>query len=62
MTPMNDTTDKAWHEGWQAGYRHALDDIRYDLLTLEADTGAPVPLAIYEAINNYIKQLEETTK
>lgn len=59
-TPMNNTTDKAWHEGWRAGYTHALDDIRQDLLALEADTGAPVPLAIYETINNYIKKLDET--
>ena len=30
--------DKVYLEGWHDGYKHAIDDIRQELLTLEADT------------------------
>lgn len=48
MAPMNETTDKAYYEGWHDGYKHAIDDIRQELLTLEADTKAPVSIEIYD--------------
>ena len=51
MTPMNKTTDKAYHEGWNDGYQHAIEDIRQELLTLEADMKAPVSIEIYEILN-----------
>ena len=51
MTPMNETTDKAYYEGWQDGYKHAIEDIRQELLTLEADTKAPVSIEIHEILN-----------
>lgn len=51
MTPMNETTDKAYYEGWHGGYMHAIEDIRQELLTLEADTKAPVSIEIYEILN-----------
>lgn len=57
MTPMNEYTDKAYYEGWQDGYKHAIEDIRQELLTLEADTKAPVSLEIYEILN-HIKHKE----
>ena len=51
MTPMNGTTAKAYYEGWHDGYKHAIDDMRQELLTLEADTKAPVSIEIYEILN-----------
>ena len=43
--------DKVYYEGWQDGYKHAIDDIRQELLTLEANTKAPVSIEIYEILN-----------
>lgn len=51
MAPMNETTDKAYYEGWHDGYKHAIEDIRQELLTLEADTETYVSLEIYETLN-----------
>lgn len=28
--------DKVYYEGWHDGYKHAIDDMRQELLTLEA--------------------------
>lgn len=58
MAPMNETTDKAYFEGWYDGYRHAIDDIRQELLTLEADTETYVSLEIYELLNNIKRRAE----
>lgn len=44
--------DKAYYEGWHDGYKHAIDDIRQELLTLEADTKSPVGIEIYEILNH----------
>ena len=52
--------DKAYCEGWHDGYKHAIDDIRQELLTLEADTKAPVSIEIYEILNFMKTKLEET--
>lgn len=52
--------DKAYYEGWHDGYKHAIDDIRQELLTLEADTKAPVSVEIYEILNYMKAKLEET--
>lgn len=52
MTPMNETTDKAYYDGWHDGYKHAIEDIRQELLTLEADAKAPVSLEIYKTLNH----------
>ena len=52
--------DKAYYEGWHDGYKHAIDDIRQELLTLEADTKAPVSIEIYEILNHMKAKLEET--
>lgn len=60
MAPMNEATDKAYYEGWHDGYNHAIDDIRQELLTLEADTKAPVSVEIYEILNHMKTKLEET--
>ena len=59
MAPMNETTDKAYYEGWQDGYKHAIEDIRQELLTLEADTEAYVSLEVYEILNYMKRKLEE---
>ena len=59
MTPMNETTDKAYFEGWSDGYKHAIEDIRQELLTLEADTNTPVGDMIYEILNDMKRKLEE---
>lgn len=58
MAPMNETTDKAYFEGWSDGYKHAIEDVRQELLTLEADTKAPVSIEIYEILN-YLKNKAE---
>ncbi len=52
MAPMNETTDKAYYEGWHDGYKHAIDDIRQELLTLEQDTKTPVSIEIYKILNS----------
>ena len=52
--------DKAYYEGWHDGYKHAIDDIRQELLTLEADAKAPVSVEIYEILNYMKAKLEET--
>lgn len=59
MTPMNETTDKAYYEGWHDGYKHAIDDMRQELLTLETDTKAPVSIEIYKILNFMKTELEE---
>jgi len=51
--------DKAYYEGWHDGYKHAIDDIRQELLTLEADTETYVSLEIYETLNHMKTKLEE---
>ena len=43
--------DKAYYDGWHDGYKHAIEDIRQELLTLEADTETYVSLEIYETLN-----------
>lgn len=52
--------DKAYYEGWHDGYKHAIDDIRQEILTLEADAKAPVSIEIYEILNYMKTKLEET--
>ena len=59
MAPMNETTDKAYYEGWHDGYMHAIEDLRQELLTLEADTETYVSLEIYETLNHMKTKLEE---
>lgn len=51
--------DKGHAEGYGAGYSQALDDIREELLTLEADTASPIPLEVYKALNRLSGQAEE---
>lgn len=48
--------DKVYYEGWHDGYKHAIDDIRQELLTLEADTETYVSLEIYETLNRMKKE------
>ena len=45
-----DITRIKYHEKYD-GYKHAIDDMRQELLTLEADTKAPVSIEIYEILN-----------
>lgn len=52
--------DKAYYEGWHDGYKHAIDDIRQEILTLKADTKAPISIEIYEILNYMKAKLEET--
>lgn len=59
MAPMNETTDKAYYEGWHDGYKHAIEDMRQELLTLEADTNTPLGLEVYEILNYMKAKLEE---
>lgn len=51
--------DKAYYEGWHDGYNHAIEDIRQELLTLKADTKAPISIEIYETLNHMKTKLEE---
>lgn len=51
--------DKVYYEGWHDGYKHAIDDMRQELLTLEADTKAPVSIEIYEILNFMKSKTEE---
>ena len=60
MAPMNETTDKAYYEGYFDGYKRAIDDLRQELLTLEADTETYVSLEVYETLNSMKRKLEET--
>lgn len=53
--------DKAYYEGWHDGYKHAIDDMRQELLTLEADTETYVSLEIYEILN-FMKRRAENDK
>lgn len=53
--------DKVYYEGWQDGYKHAIDDIRQELLTLEADTNSPVAIEEYKILN-FLKQKLERDK
>lgn len=50
--------DKAYYEGWHDGYKHAIDDMRQELLTLEADTETYVSLEIYETLNHMKRRTE----
>lgn len=50
--------DKVYYKGWHDGYKHAIDDIRQELLTLEADTKAPVSIEIYEILNFMKRRIE----
>lgn len=50
--------DKVYFEGWNDGYKHAIDDIRQELLTLEADTKAPVSIEIYEILNYMTRRIK----
>ena len=52
--------DKVYYEGWHDGYKHAIDDIRQELLTLETDTKARVSIEAYQILNNMKAKLEET--
>lgn len=50
--------DKVYYDGWHDGYKHAIEDIRQELLTLEADTKAPVSIEIYETLNHMKRSAE----
>ena len=50
--------DKVYYEGWHDGYKHAIEDIRQELLTLKADTKAPVSIEIYEILNHMKRRIE----
>ena len=50
--------DKIYFEGWHDGYVHALDDVRQELLTLEADTNSPVAIEEYKILNFLKRKLE----
>ena len=51
--------DKLYFEGWHDGYKHAIDDIRQELLTLEADMNAPICIGVYEILNDLKRKTEE---
>lgn len=53
--------DKAYYEGWHDGYKHAIDDMRQELLTLEADANSPVAIEEYKILN-FLKQKLERDK
>lgn len=56
--------DKAYYEGWHDGYKHAIEDMRQELLTLEADKKALVEIEalvnieIYEILNRMKRRTE----
>lgn len=54
--------DKVYYEGWHDGYKHAIDDIRQELLAIEAGVKAHVSIdstEIYEMLNHMKAELEE---
>lgn len=59
MAPMNEITDKAYFEGWHDGYKHAIDDMRQELLTLDKETETYVSIEIYETLNRMKKEAEK---
>ena len=50
--------DKVYYEGYFDGYKRAIEDLRHELLTLEADKKAPVSIEIYEILN-FMKRKSE---
>lgn len=58
MTPMNETTDKAYYEGWHDGYMYAIEDVRQELLTLDKETETYVSIEIYETLNRMKRRTE----
>lgn len=52
---MYDNTKRmAYSEGWHDGYKHAIDDIRQEFLTIEAGMKAHISIdstEIYEMLN-----------
>lgn len=51
--------DRVYFEGWHDGYKHAIDDIREELLTLDKETETYVSLEIYETLNRMKKEAEK---
>ena len=51
--------DKVYFDGYFDGYKKAVEDIRQELLTLEADTNAPVSIEIYEILNFLKRKVKE---
>lgn len=51
--------DKEYFRGWEDGAKHAIETIRQELLTLEADTNTPVAIDIYEILNKLAKEFEK---
>ena len=51
--------DREYFRGWEDGAKHAIETIRWELLTLEADTNTPVAIDIYEILNKLAKEFEK---
>ena len=51
--------DREYLRGWEDGAKHAIETIRWELLTLEADTKTPVAIDIYEILNKLAKEFEK---
>lgn len=51
--------DKVYFEGYFDGYKRAIEDIRQECLTLEADMNAPICEGVYEILNDLKKKAEE---
>lgn len=56
MTPMNETTDRAYYDGWHDGYKHAINDIRQKLLALQHEDGKKLPIEVYVELNRLEKE------
>lgn len=50
--------DKEYFRGWEDGYKHAVETIRQELLTLEADTQTPVSIEVYKILNRQKEEFE----
>lgn len=61
----DNTKRTAYSEGWHDGYKHAIDDIRQELLTIEAGMKAHISIdstEIYEMLNFMERSTDNGTK
>lgn len=50
--------DKDFFEGYGAGYKRAIDDVRQELLTLPKQNNMFTPVDVFMILNNLIRERE----
>ena len=51
--------DINYFDGWHDGYKHAIDDIRQELLDLPKQKDLFVPMDVFVILNKLIKENEK---